>query len=224
MPSFQLDYCLRRLQMFVFRSDVQLSVWDRAVVGLSGVDLDLEPDAVLSDDQGLYVRLSQSRLFYRIAELSAAWNAASVAAVGYQAWQLLEVKAGLPCINKATVEAFIPQMLHLQHLNAVSFTKGCYTGQEIVARTHYLGKVKRQMYLARSQGACPQAGDGLFCTQDTRGQSAGTVVQAALDPDGFCYLLLVAQDKWVAAGSLRLHSAEGESLKILSLPYATESK
>ena len=114
-------------------------------------------------------------------------------------------------------------MLHLPALNAVSFTKGCYTGQEVVARTHYLGKVKRQLYRAHSQGACPAAGAELFSTEDTRGQSAGLVVQAQAHPDGGCRLLLVAQDKLITADAVRLHSSEGDSLNILDLPYNTEA-
>lgn len=227
VPQFQLAHCLKRLQMFVFRSAVKLSASDAVLVGYSAPALDLSVDGVQADAHGIWLRLGSSALFYRVIDtalVQTVWMAESLTAVGYAAWQLLEIEAALPSLSSTTVDAFIPQMLHLQYLRAVSFTKGCYTGQEIVARTHYLGKVKRQMYLAHSDGACPQAGDALFSTVDSRGQSPGEVLQAQTHPEGGCHLLLVAQNSLVEANALRLHSVDGASLHLLALPYDLEVK
>ena len=86
------------------------------------------------------------------------------------AWTLADIRAGLPTVFENTVEAFVPQMANLQLVGGVSFTKGCYTGQEIVARMQYLGKLKRRMYLAHVDSAeAPTAGDPLFSPQNASG-------------------------------------------------------
>src|SRR5690606_31472691 len=101
----------------------------------------------------------------------------------------------IPTIFNATQEQFIPQMVNLDIIGGVSFKKGCYPGQEIVARTQYLGKVKRRMYLAHLDlDSCQDiaAGDSLFCT-DTGDQVCGMIANAAPAPAGGVNVLAVIQ-------------------------------
>lgn len=101
-------------------------------------------------------------------------------------WQLADIRAGLPQVFAATHETFVAQMLNLDLLNGISFDKGCYTGQEIIARTHYRGAIKRRMF--RFAAACPPPSPGTRITSN--GETAGEVVMSAATPPG-CELLAV---------------------------------
>ena len=86
-------------------------------------------------------------------------------------WNASDIEAKIPNVFKETQEKFIPQSLNLDLINAVNFKKGCYTGQEIVARTHYLGKPKRRMYLGSiSTSNPPNLADEIFVDADKVGQ------------------------------------------------------
>jgi hypothetical protein len=112
-------------------------------------------------------------------------------------------------------------MVNWEVLGGVSFQKGCYPGQEIVARTQYLGKLKRRMYLAHVDGSdAPAAGDNLY-TPDMEGQASGMVVNAAPAPGGGFDLLAVAQIESVAANQpIHWKSADGPVLALKAQPYA----
>jgi tRNA-modifying protein YgfZ len=129
-------------------------------------------------------------------------------------WQLAGIRAGLPQVYPQTDEAFVAQMLNLDLLGGVSFEKGCYTGQEIIARTHFRGAIKRRMF--RFEGACPPP------TPGTRvligGQHAGDVVDAAATSTG-CELLAVISLAQQDA-ELELETNPGAPLKKLPLPYS----
>lgn len=142
-----------------------------------------------------------------------------LAPAGTRAWAWLDIQEGIPSVTAATAELFVPQMLNLDALQGISFTKGCYPGQEIVARTHYLGRLKQRMYRARVQSEQPVvAGTPLFAP-NFPGQSVGTVVDAEMAPDGDYVLLAVIQIASVEAGVVSLVSAEGPTLQWESLPY-----
>ena len=139
-----------------------------------------------------------------------------------QRWKLLDIRAGIPEISSVTTEQFIPQMLNLDLIEAVSFKKGCYTGQEIIARSHYLGKQKRRLFRFQApQQATLAAGTNLFCEGKT--QAAGTVVDIAANSDGNWEILAVlkAQEKVQNQEITVLSSLQNaEKLSLLSLPYA----
>lgn len=116
-------------------------------------------------------------------------------------WELAELEAGIPEVYPQTSGQFVAQMLNLDKIGAVSFTKGCFPGQEIVARAHHLGRVKRRARLFRAAGAPPAPGESLA-------DSAGTVVRAAAAADHCLVLAVVADD---AAGSFTL--ADGRPLE-----------
>ena len=139
-------------------------------------------------------------------------------AAGFACWRWLTIRAGVPVILPPTADQFIPQMLNLDALGGVSFQKGCYTGQEIVARTQYLGRLKERLALAHT-GAAPAPGARLFAP-GFGDQPCGTVINAGMAPNGGTDLLFVAQLSAIAAGELCLEARVGAPLTLLPLPYA----
>lgn len=134
-------------------------------------------------------------------------------------WQTLQMRAGIGRVEGPNVEELLPQMLNYDVTGHVSFNKGCYTGQEIVARLHYRGKAKRRMYLGElATGTDTRAGTTVFNAGS--GQAVGSVVNAA-EQDGRAICLLSATEKGVAQG-LRLGSPEGTQIEILALPYRVD--
>jgi folate-binding protein YgfZ len=139
--------------------------------------------------------------------------------VGQERWEWHGIAEGVPTITAATQDQFVPQMLNLELLGGVSFQKGCYTGQEIVARSQHLGQVKRRLarYAAAHGGVGP--GAAVYAAE----QQVGAVVNAARSPGGGWELLAVvpieaAQIEY-AGPALRLSGADGSVLRPLPLPY-----
>jgi len=138
--------------------------------------------------------------------MSALWDALSQRATpaGAQCWAWLQIEAGVPWITQATREQFLPQMIGLDEIGGVSFDKGCFPGQEIVARTRYLGEVKRKLRLGHTQGDV-QAGDPLFSDD----QQTGTVLNAAPVPDTGSALLAVMSAQ---SDTEQTRTADGQSI------------
>jgi len=138
---------------------------------------------------------------------------------GEASWVLQEIRSGLPQVVQATQEEFVPQMVNLERLGAVDFKKGCYPGQEVVARTQYRGVLKRRM--ARARVSAPAAaGDELYA-DEFAGQASGKVVAAAAVPGGGSELLAVVQISALEGGQpIRLRAPDGPHLELLPLPYA----
>lgn len=130
-------------------------------------------------------------------------------------WRAADIAAGLPQVFRASSEAWVPQMLNLDLLDGISFSKGCYTGQEIVARTQNLGRIKRRMFRYAATGArLPLPGDKLV---DPGGAHAGDVVCAATGGPGVDLLAVVSLE--LAQGPLRLEADPQRTLTSLPLPY-----
>jgi folate-binding protein YgfZ len=141
-----------------------------------------------------------------------------VAKAGADAWEASLIRAGIPTIVAATQDAFVPQMANFELLGGVSFKKGCYPGQEIVARTQYRGILKRRMALAHvSSGRRPTPGDAAY-SASFGDQAAGTIVSAAPSPDGGFDALLVAQIESLDRDDLRLGAPDGPALEIRGRP------
>lgn len=137
-----------------------------------------------------------------------------------QAWLLGQVRSGVGMVFPETYEAFIPQMLNLQQLDGVSFRKGCYTGQEIVARMQYLGKLKRRMYrLLLSGETLPPPATGIL-DRDS-GQTVGEVVMAARSESGVEVLAVLQKDAAQLA-TLVVGDIDGPLLSPSGLPYDSE--
>jgi tRNA-modifying protein YgfZ len=134
-------------------------------------------------------------------------------------WEWLDVRAGVPTIAPETQEEFVPQMANLDLIGGVSFSKGCYPGQEIVARMHYRGTLKQRMYLATTEaGARPQPGDKLYSPAFGK-QACGTIVNAAASPEGGIDTLAVIQIAAAEQGDIRWKLPDGPALTLLTLPY-----
>jgi tRNA-modifying protein YgfZ len=235
LPADRLPAVLQRLRMFVLRAKVTLEDVSASYprIGLSGACarelLPVDPDttlAVLEHDGLTVIRLAGDRPRYELVgdpdTMTAFWRRASDAATqtGPAFWDLMEIRAGVPNVFDETSEAFVPQMANLQLLGGVSFTKGCYTGQEVVARMEYLGKLKRRMYRARVDApACPARGTEIFSPSSESGQGAGRVVNAAPSPDGGFEVLAVLQISSADTGDVRLGDGAGPRLELLDLPY-----
>jgi hypothetical protein len=164
-------------------------------------------------------------LYGNVEAMTALWGqlAPRVTLAGAEPWRLLDILAGIPNIYSATTEAFVPQMINLQLLDGVSFRKGCYTGQEIVARTQHLGRLKRRMYRAHIESPIPpKASDVLFSPQADANQPAGTIVDACRHPDGGYEVLAVVVIEYAENGMVLLGDGQGAKLEFEPLPYAVE--
>lgn len=243
MPRDTVEACLQRLRMFVLRAKVTLDDADNALVrfGFSGPDAVKEldealgaapnaSDEVLHTDGFSVIRIPgphpRFEIYGDLEPMKRLWDRLNVhaAPVGAGSWALLDILAGLPSIHAATSEAFVPQMVNMQLINGLSFTKGCYPGQEVVARTQYLGKLKRRMYLLHLEaGELPSPGDEILDAEDETGQSAGRIVDAQPHPEGGIAALAVLTIQSAEHGALHLGATDGPTLAVKPLPYAFEA-
>lgn len=212
----------KRLSMFVLRSKVSLAdatgQWTQ--FGLLGrgageplAELGLKAPAdelALSEAGGaIAVRIEPDRFLVLAAATASNWLSPNASA---EEWTLAEVRAGRPLIVQSTQDQFVPQMVNLELAGGVDFRKGCYPGQEIVARAQYRGAVKRRMY--RLRGAPLQPGQDLY-SDDAPDQASGTVVNSA---DGES--LAVLQVSAVESGAPIRARPQAVALEILPLPYS----
>ncbi|WP_433885172.1 YgfZ/GcvT domain-containing protein [Pseudomonas vranovensis] len=186
-----------------------------------GLEVPAQTDAVTRHNGLIAIAVSAGRIELWVPAEQApavqAQLAAQLAEADLNDWLLGQIRAGIGQVMLQTRELFIPQMINLQAVGGVSFKKGCYTGQEIVARMQYLGKLKRRQYrLALAEGDLPQPGTEVF--SPTHNSSVGEVVLAARSEQG-CELLAVLTADAVADNNLHLGSAEGPRLELLTLPY-----
>lgn len=240
IPQELYEETFKRLKMYVMRSKVDFNNFsaDYVSIGFSGPSADTELQNQLKDtpdetDQVTHVndltiiRLAGSQPRFHITgpieQVMSLWQNLDVnaAPVGKDVWNLLEIRAGMPTIYQSTVEAFVPQMVNLELVNGVSFKKGCYTGQEIVARMHYLGKLKRRMYRIHINSTDPVLpGTALFSPDSTSGQGTGSIVIAAISSsEKGTEALAVIQINQAESDTLRLNDSEGASIKVLEIPY-----
>ncbi|MDB6143950.1 MAG: hypothetical protein JWP80_2994 [Pseudomonas sp.] len=198
---------------------------DNALTAL-GLDLPQASDSVVRANDLIAIRVSPARaeLWVRAdqAENLRGQLAAHLPEGSLNDWLLGQIRAGIGQVMANTHETFIPQMLNLQAVGGVSFKKGCYTGQEIVARMQYLGKLKRRLYRLTLSGAeLPEPGAELF--SPVHASAVGEVVIAAHSAEGI-ELLAVLQADAVEDGNIRLGSIEGPTLQLTHLPYTLDAK
>ena len=227
----------KKLSMYVLRAKVKISdASDETIcLGLSGTDAAaLVQESFGSVPQGAMqagqhdktsvIRCGVQRFQINTTPQHAIdlWRKLGARAhpAGSPCWDWLNIREGIPVIMPATQEQFVPQMANLDLIGGVSFKKGCYPGQEIVARMQYLGKLKRRMYLAHIEGdTVAQPGDELF-SADMEGQASGMVVNAAPAPGGGCDLLAVVQISSRETQTVHLQSLQGATLDFIPLPYS----
>ena len=230
---------LQRLRMFVLRLKCTLddgsAQWARhGLLGDTAADYPAsltppaQPWGVRRLESGaLLLRLPQTGsavrcvlLIERDQAAQAALRAelAALPALSPSEWALQDIRAGLPHLTAATQQLFVPQMLNFELIGGVNFKKGCYPGQEVVARSQYRGTLKRRMYVV-SGPAAMQPGQELVHAADP-GQPCGVVVNAAADAAGVWWALAELKIALVEQPGLHLGSAEGPELKLGALPYA----
>ncbi|MGE0314945.1 MAG: folate-binding protein YgfZ [Lautropia sp.] len=200
----------KRLRMFVMRSKVRVEQIDHAVLllGLVGRDaIDAAADVPLAGivslpgDAPSPARAMSPVALATLGDVVDALARKGLRWLDTDRWRALEVRSGIARINAATTERFVPQMVNFERTAGVSFTKGCYPGQEIVARTQYLGKAKRRMFLAAGSGPLPASGQDVHPAGDATGEPVGTVVLAAPDDAG----------GWQALFECRIDAADADT-------------
>ncbi|KFI07672.1 folate-binding protein YgfZ [Massilia sp. BSC265] len=231
----------KRLTMFVLRAkaklrDATLEAPFAAVLGLGGARAETAlrrhvpalpafPYGKVDSPSGTVIRLANAFGAPRYLWLATTETASAalpglvgeLALGGNQAWQLAAIHAGVPQVTAATQEQFVPQMINLELLGGVNFKKGCYPGQEIVARSQYLGKLKRRTALATVANPAARAGDEVYAMADP-GQPCGMVVNAAANGLGGADLLV--EMKLDALGQdVRHGAAGGPALGFQHMPY-----
>ena len=221
-----LPATLKRLSMFVLRAKCKLSdaTADVPLFGLAGEDAHtgaLPMWGKRDVDGGQLIRLPDSTGVARALMASPA--VAPPETLPLTTWQWLDVHSGIATIEAATVEQFVPQMLNYELVGGVNFQKGCYPGQEIVARSQYRGTVKRRTFLF-DVDASAAAGQEVFNTADP-GQPAGLVAEAAPRPEGpGASALIEIKLSALDAGSLHLGAPDGPMLHRRELPYSVAAE
>jgi len=209
----------KQLSKFVLRSKAKVSDASESIVLVGAAGAQAERAlAGAFPDAGVSLRLRDGRLLLALPAAEAAGGLRGLELLDAARWRWLDIRAGLPLITAATQDQFVPQMANLELIGGVSFEKGCYTGQEIVARTQHLGKVKRRMFLA-NVAAPAQAGDALY-SDDLGDQVGGTVLNAEASPEGGYDLLAVLQTSSRERSTVRLKTPDGPVLRFLTLPYS----
>jgi folate-binding protein YgfZ len=227
----------KRLQMFVLRAKTKAAdvTESRVLLGLGGGDaeavlrtwFDVLPEAPytkLDHPLGTVLRVADAfgapRYLWlaspETADTVAPELAARLTVAGTNAWRLADIHAGVPVITAATQEQFVPQMVNLELLK-----KGCYPGQEIVARSQYLGKLKRRTALVSIDDGSIAAGTEVFTPADPE-QPCGMVVNAAPNGAGGVDALVEMKLDALEAGVVHAGSASGPALRFLPLPYVLD--
>ncbi|HSB96899.1 MAG TPA: hypothetical protein VLC91_10635 [Spongiibacteraceae bacterium] len=219
MRSDLLENSLRMLSKYAVFSKAKLAIRDDiAVFGLHGTGArallqsifgelphDINASIVVGDS--LILQRDEGGIWFEcwlpLTTANTFWQRCRehCGAAGSDYWRWLTIRAGLGEVSAATAELFIPQMLDYHLNSAVSFKKGCYTGQEIIARTHYRGQVKRHLLRATCDGAAPAAGSEII---DGNGRAIGNVVDSVANGDARTELLAVLGDTDLALGTTKL--------------------
>lgn len=219
IPENIVEKIKKRLQMFVMRSAVVLEIMpDLVAIELYGqnsanyfsqTNLELPNnifEQTYNDLGSTVIKIIGINDRYIIVanyvQMQDIWQKLDVncALIGELAWKLLDIKAGIAKIDNETSEVFIHHMLNLQEVPMVSFTKGCYPGQEVVARMQYLGKNKRKMYrVIIDRDSAILAGEQLNSASVNSTKGAGQIVQSAINSDGQVEALAVLHEDAIAA-------------------------
>ena len=234
MPAELTETLRTRLSRYVLRSKVRLTdvsaSW--AIFGMTGprIEQALQTAGLSCPDQPWSSAVQEGARLARVpasprsgsrfllltpVDASESWQRklSHVAQVDAGVWWWSKIDAGLPEVYGATQERFVPQVLNLDVLGGVHFSKGCYPGQEVVARSQYLGKLRRRM--VRGHAASARAGDDVFAGTE----AVGTVVAAATSPDEGMDLLLECPSELAHSSQLRIGSEQSGGVRLEELPY-----
>ncbi len=240
-----LEPIMKRLKMYVMRSKVEIKDVSDSIIkfGINGPEaasmledifnkapifskIPTEDYALVSLDNGVILKLpshnddARFEIFTDAVNAPLIWEALknNCKVVEKSYWDWLEIQAGIPDIDLKTQEQFVPQMLNLDILNGINFKKGCYTGQEIVARTHYLGSVKRRTYLSSiNTPEAPNAGEKVLdASQNEVGQIVRVAANASNGYDALIEMRIDAQQ----TGKVFWNDV---AINIKPLPYSLEA-
>ena len=232
-----LEPIMKRLKMYVMRSKVEIKDVSDSIIkfGLNGPQaasmlaplfstIPSQDYELVSLDNGSILKLPSTNdnvrfvIFTDTSNAPLIWDAlnANCQLVEKPHWDWLEIQAGIPDITPVTQAQFVPQMLNLDILNGINFKKGCYTGQEIIARTHYLGSIKRRTYLAETQTEV-MPGDKVA---DAAQSEVGQIVRSAPNLTGSFDVLAELRIDAAAAGEL---NCKGAALNLKNLPYSLDA-
>jgi len=220
---------LKRLSMYVLRAKAKLSdasaefalrgLAGDAVIGAAGADPQAAPGQCATVGAAHVIALHPAEGVPRALWLAPQGTPAPQGdALDAALWAWSEVRSGVATLGAPVVEAFVPQMLNYESVGGVNFKKGCYPGQEVVARSQFRGTLKRRAFLV--EAAAPlAAGQEVFAAGDAQ-QPVGAVVQSAAGPDGRWSALVSMQTSAPAASGLHAGGVDGPALSIQPLPYA----
>jgi tRNA-modifying protein YgfZ len=221
-----LPQTLKRLSMFVMRAKAKLSdasdefsLLGLAGIAINNIALNASPAWYKADiGSQTIVHLYPADGIPRALWLAPVGEALPVGeAMSAEAWQWGEVRSGIATVTLPIFEAFVPQMLNFESVGGVNFKKGCYPGQEVVARSQFRGTLKRRAYLVHCSSVL-KAGDEVFDSAEPD-QPCGIVAQAAAAPQGGFDAIVSMQTSAVDGPGLRLGQADGAVLELLPLPY-----
>jgi folate-binding protein YgfZ len=216
LPAALVDATVLRLRKYVLRAKAKIEAAKHLQVGVL-------PRAALPADVTLDATGSHREIggvsYFTLPGMDdvlvlGAFSAPSDAAREHR-WHGSHVRAGLPQVYPETHEAFVAQMLNIDLLGGINFEKGCYTGQEIIARAHFRGMVKRRMFLFHSTGAAPAPGTRMLAGE----QHAGDVVDAAVTEGGSDILAVVSLAQ--LNSELRVDGQDGVLTRV-AMPYSPE--
>ncbi|MGR9013689.1 MAG: CAF17-like 4Fe-4S cluster assembly/insertion protein YgfZ [Gammaproteobacteria bacterium] len=226
LPQELLASVKKRLQMYVLRSDVTLTDGsdELCLIGLSnGASQrpDEAADFATSRRENILVDFQNRSLIIAVADNARTFWLEQVK-LGFRPedsaqWRYLDIISGIPWLTVETSEEFIPQMLNLDKLGGISFSKGCYTGQEIVARTHYLGKAKREMFLAESDALEPPEPNSIIIDNSLNTEQGIGKVLYAQKRKNICKMLVVLQISDTDAYCLRLKNDNQDKITLLTV-------
>jgi len=238
-----VEKSINHLQNYILRAEVAIQDVSSQLIhlGVSGknatellspfVDsINQDIDSISHNENYIFIRVPGNKPRYEVfCDLQHAkklWQEISTqaTAISSSSWDFLNIQAGLPFIDNHSSEAFVPQMANMDLINGVSFSKGCFTGQEIVARMHYLGKLKKRCYKIHIETEeKPANGDKLFAENARAGQNTGALIQVEKSPYTGYDALAVIQIADTES-NLFLNDANGPVVTVEELPYSFESE
>ncbi len=238
-----IEATLKRLRMFVMRSKVELvdSSDELSRMGIAGLNatkklsvlyknLPENTDESYTENGTTIIKLPGTLPRYEVhgsvEKITGLWEKLQhdAVSIGENSWNLLTIRAGIPEIVAETVESFVPQMVNLQAINSLSFTKGCYPGQEVVARMHYLGKLKRRLFIGRVKSDhLPISGQSVLSSEENE-QKAGQIVTASWSKDNQIEFLAVLQIEIAEKKELHIESLSDANIELIDLPYSLENE
>lgn len=234
LPAEIAETIVTRLRRYILRARVTIDISGLLAAGISGAAAIADLFSVIAcpaDSEQVVSAAGLTALRFpdgrqRALVLGAAEPVASLwqrvqkhaQRVGYRAWRLLDIEAALPQVYAATQNRFLPQMLNLDLLGGLSFEKGCYPGQEVVARLKYRGQLKQRLLMARADTSDMAAiGSRLVTAGD--GAAAGEVLMTARHPDGSCSMSVVAPMELLDSGRVHLYDPAGPAVRLSPPPY-----